>query len=947
MPAQAQQDSAQPTDPQIPAALTAEAGVRPSDEQDEDALGGDVEDEEEIVITGQIPRGSVTGDIPPEIQLDRRDIRAYGASNLAELLDALAPQTGSGRGRGDGAPIVLLNGRRISGFSEIRDLPPEAVDRIDILPEEVALKYGYRADQRVVNFVLRQRFRAITGELEGGLATDGGRGRVEAEANVVRIDRTGRWTIDAEYERQSSLLESQRDIVQGASALPYDLTGNIGASQFGQEIDPALSALLGKPVTVAGVPTTGGIPLLSDFTGTANISDLRQYRTLLPQTDDASINATYNRTIFGNVSATLNASYERTSSTARFGLPSAAFDLPATNPYSPFATDVTLYRLFDGPHPLTQQASTGTGHVGISLNGDWDKWRWSITGNYDRVRSLTRTDTDLALDDVARRILDGDATLNPFGPLAEGALAYGPRDRARSLNQSGDLELVATGSLFSLPAGEASSTFKIGAEARGFDSETFRSGVERSGDLSRTNFNGQASFDLPIASRRNDILAAVGDLSANANVAIEQLSDFGSLITYGGGINWSPVKPLRIIASFTHEEGAPSVQQLGNPVLLIPNVRVFDFTRGVTADITRIDGGNPDLGADSRRVLKLGLTLRPLGDTDLTMRADYVRSRTRNMIASFPTATPEIEAAFPDRFTRDDDGRLLSIDARPVNFARADTAEIRWGFNFSKPIASKNPFRGGRGGDRPGGWRGRRDGGESRPESPTAPATTEATVTGSTPGATSAATPPGGGGSTSSAGSGAAVPESLGRSGGGFGRGLGRFGRGGRGQGGRLQFALFHTWRIQDEVLIRDGVAKLDFLNGSAVGNSGGRARHEVEAQAGISKNGFGARVTADWQSRTTVRGDPGLGSGNGSSDLHFSDLTTVNLRLFADLGQQPFARQNRWLRGARVSLKVNNLFNDRPKVRDASGATPLSYQSAYLDPLGRSVSLSFRKMFF
>jgi hypothetical protein len=945
MPAQAQQDTVLPTDPQKSASQAAESEAAPSNEQSEGAPGGDLEDEEEIVVTGQVPRGSVAGDIPPEIQLDRRDIRAYGASNLAELLDALAPQTGSGRG--DGAPVVLLNGRRISGFSEIRDLPPEAVERIDILPEEVALKYGYRADQRVVNFVLRQRFRAITGELEGGLATDGGRGTVEAEANVVRIDRAGRWTIDAKYERQSSLLESQRDIVQGTSALPYDLTGNISAPQFGQEIDPGLSALLGRPVTVAGVRAPGGVPLLSDFTAAANATDLRPYRTLLPQTDEASINATYNRTIFGNVSATLNASYERTSSTSRFGLPSAAFDLPAGNPYSPFANDVVLYRLFDGAHPLTQQASAGTGHVGISLNGDMSKWRWSLTGNYDRVRSLTRTDTGLALDNVVQRILDGDATLNPFGQLPETALAYGPRDRARSLNQSGDIELVATGSLFSLPAGDASSTFKIGVEARGFDSDTLRNGVEGGGELSRTNFNGQASFDLPIASRRNDVLAAIGDLSANGNVAVDRLSDFGSLITYGGGINWSPIKPLRIIASFTQEEGAPSVQQLGNPVILVPNVRVFDFTRGVTADITRIDGGNPDLGADSRRVFKLGLTLKPITETDLTLRADYVRTRTRNMIASFPTATPEIEAAFPDRFIRDDDGRLLTINARPVNFARADTAEIRWGFNFSKPIASRNPFRGARGGDRPGGWRSRRDGGDSGQGAQGTPGTADGAASGSNPGATQTGTPPTGEGSTSPLASGAAPPESPGRGGGGFGRGLGRFGRGGAGQGGRLQFALFHTWRIQDEVLIRDGVAKLDFLNGSAVGNSGGRARHEIEAQAGISKNGFGARLTADWQSGTTVRGDPGLGSGNGSSDLRFSDLATVNLRLFADLGQQPFARQNRWLRGARVSLKVNNLFNDRPKVRDASGATPLSYQPAYLDPLGRSVSLSFRKMFF
>ena len=96
--------------------------------------------------------------------LDARDIRAYGANNITDLLAALAPQTGSAQGRGGGRPVVLLNGHRISGFREIRSIPTEAIERVEILPEEVALTYGYRADQRVVNFVLRERFRALTTE---------------------------------------------------------------------------------------------------------------------------------------------------------------------------------------------------------------------------------------------------------------------------------------------------------------------------------------------------------------------------------------------------------------------------------------------------------------------------------------------------------------------------------------------------------------------------------------------------------------------------------------------------------------------------------------------------------------------------------------------------------------------------------------------------------------
>jgi outer membrane receptor protein involved in Fe transport len=101
---------------------------------------------EEIVVTGARPRGAVIGDIEPEVAFNAREIRALGAGTLDELIQQLAPQLQSGRGRGEGRPIILLNGRRISGFAEVRDLPPEAIQRVEILPEEVALKYGYRAD---------------------------------------------------------------------------------------------------------------------------------------------------------------------------------------------------------------------------------------------------------------------------------------------------------------------------------------------------------------------------------------------------------------------------------------------------------------------------------------------------------------------------------------------------------------------------------------------------------------------------------------------------------------------------------------------------------------------------------------------------------------------------------------------------------------------------------
>ncbi|MDP2117678.1 MAG: TonB-dependent receptor plug domain-containing protein, partial [Brevundimonas sp.] len=149
-----------------------------------------------VTTTAARPRGSVNSDIPPDMVLTPEQIQAYGASNIAELLTYLEPLTRSSRGRADGQPVLLVNGRRISGFREIQGIPPEAIERMEILPEEVALEYGYRADQRVVNFVLKNDFRSTTGELSGRMPTQGGRTTTEIKGNFLSISGPTRWSAD-------------------------------------------------------------------------------------------------------------------------------------------------------------------------------------------------------------------------------------------------------------------------------------------------------------------------------------------------------------------------------------------------------------------------------------------------------------------------------------------------------------------------------------------------------------------------------------------------------------------------------------------------------------------------------------------------------------------------------------------------------------------------------
>src|SRR5690606_11967816 len=128
----------------------------PDDEEDLEREGDEI-----LVIAGRL-QGEVDAPQAPIMTHGEEEIAAYGAASIDELLTQLAPQTGSGRGRGGGRPVVLLNGLRISSFREMRDIPPEAIRKMEILPEEVALRFGYPPNQRVVNFILKESFSSQT-----------------------------------------------------------------------------------------------------------------------------------------------------------------------------------------------------------------------------------------------------------------------------------------------------------------------------------------------------------------------------------------------------------------------------------------------------------------------------------------------------------------------------------------------------------------------------------------------------------------------------------------------------------------------------------------------------------------------------------------------------------------------------------------------------------------
>ncbi|WP_375197995.1 TonB-dependent receptor [Sphingobium sp.] len=866
-----------------------------------------MEDADEIVVTGQPQRGAVIGNVKPEQQLSSADIRALGVTSISEMITELSPQT-------NGTPVILLNGKRISSFSEIQDIPSEAVARVDILPEEVALSYGYAPTQKVANIVLRERFRAESMDLRAGTTTEGGRDNGSAEGGLLRIRGDNRFTLNMQYKTAASLLESERAVVPNVQG-------------------EAVRTLSGLTAFLAGPDSVGG-------------PELAHHRTLSPATESFATNATLARAL-GKVSMTINGRLELSDSDSLQGYQSARLALPASNPFSPFDENASLTRYLRQAGELGQQIRGTTGHVGLTLNGLLGKgWQWSFTGNGDY--SNTRTSTDRGVDTGAIQSAI-DAGADPFGSFSPGLLSTRVTDRAEAESRAVQSDLLLSGPLFDLPAGAVTTSVRVGGSAYGFDSFSIRSGVERNSSYSREIASGQVSFDLPITSRSKGVLGAVGDVGVNVNAAAQRYSDFGTLSTLGYGLRWRPVPAVQLLVSANQDRAAPTGTQLTDPLISTPNVSVFDYATGQTVFVSQLGGGNANLRESVRDQFRLSATIKPFEKPNLTLTASYINSRTSNPISAFPTPTPAIEAAFPQRFLRDEDGNLVQIDARPVNYLRSQSEQLRWGFDLSIPLKSHiqkvveawraagarpeerpkelQDLRGLFGNRGPGGGQGGQPRGQEGGERPHGE------------GDQGPGGGPGGGG-----GFGSGAPRGPG---GGFG-GSGGFGGGGRGGGsGRLSFSLYHTWHFTESILIAPGVPELDLLNGDATGSSGGQPRHELNARIGYTNNGLGARLSADWESGTHVNGALS-GTAAGTSRLNFGSLATVDLRLFANLGQMPsLVKAHPFLRGARVSIGIDNIFNQRREVTDASGMTPVRYQPGYLDPLGRAVTISFRKLFF
>jgi iron complex outermembrane receptor protein len=493
-----------------------------------------------------------------------------------------------------------------------------------------------------------------------------------------------------------------------------------------------------------------------------------------------------------------------------------------------------------------------SGEANVTLNGTFGQWTSNLNARHTESKDDTLTERQTLFGAI--RLDDG---VDPFSGNLSSLIEIGT-GRASGRTLTDLAQLSATGPAGKLPAGDLQATLESRFVNNRFRSRSSFSLLDTSQRFHRSEQSFRGAVEVPLTSRDNGFVPQAGNLSLNAEYGRTHFSDAGTLNHHAVELVWEPRPPVRLSGEVDVTETPAGIQLLGNPVIVTPDVRVFDPLTGETVDVVEVTGGNPTLRPQKVTTRRVTGLLRLVPRLNLELNGEYTETDSRNFVSSLPTASAAIMLAFPDRFIRDSNGVLTTIDLRPVNFDSHRERRFRYGISLNAPL------------------------------------------------------------------SGATHPALHGRS----------------GPQTRLQLTVNHTIVFSDRILIRSGLEPVNLLEGGAIGIASGRVRHQLDGTAAITSRGLGMRIGVAWRGKSSLESRVG-----GVTDtLTFSPLLAVNVKAFADA--ERLLGRNAVTHGMRLSLNLLNATDDRQKVRDSFGNTPLQYQPAYRDPLGRTVELELRKVF-
>jgi outer membrane receptor protein involved in Fe transport len=323
----------------------------------------------------------------------------------------------------------------------------------------------------------------------------------------------------------------------------------------------------------------------------------------------------------------------------------------------------------------------------------------TIVGNFVNAVDAVRNPANGAI--VCRSTLtnpgNGCIPINVFGVGVSSSNPYTHGTAFQLSNVKLDVVSAdASGTLFSLPAGDVSVAFG-GDYIKNQASQT-QDDIALARRFAVQNFQpfaGQRDIKEAFVEAVVPILSdlpLMQKLEFNGAARITDYSTSGSVTTWKVGLSNQVADGLRIRGTLSQDVRAPTLADLFSGGVFTQQP-VFDpFTQRTYAQLTNAQG-NPDLEPERGRTLTAGVVFSPRFINGLTLSVDYYRINLKGAIASV-TAAQELQFCFAGQtfycqfIQRDASQAITSIRTVPFNAASLRTEGWDFELAYRRPIGA-------------------------------------------------------------------------------------------------------------------------------------------------------------------------------------------------------------------------------------------------------------------
>lgn len=636
---------------------------------------------EEVVVTGTFIRG-----VAPVgtnlITVGSDVVTATGATAAGELLQVTVPQLETFNTfdvvpentqvtvkrlnlrslpglttSGGSTTLMLIDGHRIvnAGIQQTAPdpdiVPPDVIERVEVMPDGGSATYGADAVGGVINFVTRRHF--------DGLQFGGRYGRADnyntydAHATAGRDWDGGSAYVSYSYARHDAIFGRDRDYVQHYSATggpAQDITCSPG--------NAAISS--GGGQTLYAIP--GLVP------NTANFCDTTRDSTLYPSEELNSVFVGLSQDAGDSIRFDVRAFYSERDAESNGGAYTSTGVISAANPFYTRTADNPAPQL-----PLSQSVAFSWepvfGNNSLKENTGLESWGVTPTVSIDlphdwQIRALTNFGRSRT---SARDPIVNNTLLNQALQGADSATAINPYDIAATpsrqlLNSIVNYEfyglgkqeiinhrLVGDGKLLPLPGGDLRIAIGLEYLHEMYEAQSGNAVPGQEEGLAphgaaRTDKSGFAELSIPVVGKSNSI-PGVQTLILSAAERYDHYSDFGHTANPKLALTYQPLDWISVRGNWGRSFNAPSLADAGgaaSSVLVLPALVLhsplpgqFNVSQSFWPFVAVL-GGHPGLAPQTATTYSFGADLSPPAVYGLTFSTTYYHIDFRQLIGTPP-----------------------------------------------------------------------------------------------------------------------------------------------------------------------------------------------------------------------------------------------------------------------------------------------------------------------